>query len=128
MPALHPPARPTAPPPAPVAIEGAQPFRSAEDAWFWFIEAWTARHAGARIVAGAGLVPRPCEPIDVLRVLERLYRQRRLLRDHVAVLGHYGRRLLPPDPRRPAEHRAHRIWREALDRLGSALRAKGIVA
>lgn len=113
---------------APVGIENAQPFRSAEDAWFWFIEAWTARREGARIVAGAGLVPRPCEPIDVLRVLERLYRQRRLLRDHVAVLGHYGRRLMPPDPRRPAEHRAHRIWREALDRLGTALRAKGIVA
>lgn len=117
----------SAPPPV-AAVEDAQPFRTAEDAWFWFIEAWTARRDGARVIAGAGLVPRPCEPVDVLRVLERLYRQRRLLRDHVAVLGHYGRRLLPPDPRRPTEGRAHRVWREALDRLGDALRAKGIVA
>lgn len=121
--------RPRPAPPRPTGSpDRCEPFRTAEDAWFWFIEAWTARCDGARIVAGAGLVARPCEPVDVLRVLERLYRQRRLVRDHIAVLGHYGRRLLPPDPRRDAEARAHAIWREALDRLGLALRAKGIVA
>jgi hypothetical protein len=127
MPRSHTRPRPAVPRPA-APIDGTEPFPTAEDAWFWFIQAWTARHDGARIVAGAGAVPRPCEPIDVLRTLERLYRQRRLLRDHVAVLGHYGRRLLPPDPAHGAEARADALWREALDRLGMALKDKGIVA
>lgn len=115
------------PRPAP-SVGDAEPFPSAEAAWFWFVECWQARHAGARVVAGAGDRPRPCEPVDVLRVVDRLYRQRRLLRDHVLVLGHYGRRALAPDPRRRREQRAHGLWAEALDRLAEALRVKGIVA
>lgn len=103
------------------------PFDSAEEAWFWFIQSNDAKAEGARVRAGAGDVPRPCEPIDVLRALDRLYRQRQLVRDHLHVLAHYGRRLMAPDPHRYREMRACSLWKEALSRLDPVLRGKGIV-
>lgn len=105
----------------------AVPFHDAEEAWFWFIAAQEARADGARFVAGQGLYPRPCEPLDILKVLDRLYRTRRLVRDHFKVLSHYGRRHLPPDPHRVKEKRAYYIWREALERIGAVLERKGII-
>ncbi len=104
------------------------PFVSAEEAWFWFIQAQAARNDGARFSMGQSLVARPCEPLDILRVLDRLYRQRRLLMDHLLVLRHYGRRLMAPDNRRVKEMRAFTIWNEAMARLELALMNKGIVA
>jgi len=103
------------------------PFASAEEAWFWFIQAQAARNDGARFSMGLGLVPRPCEPIDILKILDRLHRQRRLLMDHMLVLRHYGLRLMPPDPNRVKEARAHTLWVEALDRIEEILVRKGIV-
>jgi len=38
-----------------------EPFRSAEQAWFWTMAALRARHEGGSRPAGRG-VPRPCEP------------------------------------------------------------------
>lgn len=105
----------------------AVPFRSTEEAWFWFINAQSAKNDGARFVAGQGAVPRPCEPLDILKALDRLYRNRRLIRDHLLVLRHYGRRQMAPDARRIKEARAHGIWHEALERLGEVLERKGIV-
>jgi len=103
------------------------PFESAEEAWFWFVQAQEARQSGARMKPGQALLPRPCEPVDLARSVDRLYRQRRLLRDHLTVLVHYGRRFLAPEPQRPHEARAATLWREALERLEPVLRAKGIV-
>ena len=103
------------------------PFKSAEEAWFWFIQAQTARNEGAKITAGAGLYLRPCEPVDIIKALERLYRARSVSMDHVMVLRHYGQRLLSPDPRRPKEMRAHGLWRDALSKLEDALVTKRIV-
>lgn len=103
------------------------PFESAVEAWFWFILAQQARNEGARYTAGMSLTPRPCEPSDILKVLDRLYRNRRLLRDHLLVLRHYGRRQMAPDPRRIKEVQAHTLWKEALERIEPALVRKGIV-
>lgn len=103
------------------------PFSTVEEAWFWFVQAHEARLSGARVRAGLGEVARPCEPVDVARVVDRLYRQRRLVRDHLHVLVHYGRRLLAPDPARRHEQRAATLWHEALERLDPVLRGKGIV-
>ena len=114
--------------PRPVTAADGEPFGSPEEAWFWSVQAHDARAAGARVTAGRGLVARPCEPADVLRVVDRLYRQRRLLRDHLMVLVHYGRRLMAPDPRRRLEMRASSLWAEAFAALAPALRTKGIVA
>lgn len=103
------------------------PFKDAEEAWFWFVAAQEARVDGARFSAGAGLYPRPCEPLDILKVLDRLVRTRRLVRDHLLVLRHYGRRRLPPDPYRAKEARAYQLWHEAMERIGLVLEKKGIV-
>ncbi len=105
-----------------------QTFDSAEEAWFWFIQAQAAKNDGARVSAGQGLVSRPCEPVDILKVVDRLYRQRRLLMDHLLVLRHYGRRLMAPDPRRAKEVKAFSLWTEALDRMTPILERKGIVS
>lgn len=82
------------------------PFDSCEEVWFWFMQAQKAREDGARFSVGQGLVPRPCEPLDILNVLNSLYRTRRLLMDHLRVLRFYGERQMPPDPRRAKELRA----------------------
>lgn len=103
------------------------PFSSAEEVWFWFVAAQEARSDGARYMAGAGLIARPCEPVDILKILDRLYRNRRLLRDHLLVLRHYGRRRMAPDPRRIKELRAYGLWREAMMRIEPVLESKGIV-
>ncbi len=102
-------------------------FESAEEAWLWFILAQEARNEGARITAGLSLVSRPCEPMDILKCVERLYRNRRLVMDHILVLRHYGKRQLPPDPARIKERRAAQLWDEALERLEPVFIRKGIV-
>jgi len=104
------------------------PFQSAEEAWFWFVQNQMAKADGARIAAGLSAVARPCEPVDIYKVMERLYRGRRLLMDHILVLRHYGRRLMPPDIRYPKEMRAHGLWIEALERMEDVMISKGIVA
>lgn len=103
------------------------PFESVEQAWFWFITAQKAISEGARISAGVSNIHRPCEPIDILRCIDSLYRKRRLIKDHILVLRHYGMRYLPPDPYRVREARAASLWREAMERLEEVLCKKGIV-
>ena len=103
------------------------PFVDAVEAWFWFIQAQEAKNEGARFTAGQSLTPRPCEPTDILKILDTLYRNRRLMRDHLLVLRHYGRRQLAPDSRRIKEARAHLLWVEAMERIEPILVKKGIV-
>ncbi len=103
------------------------PFDTIEDLWFWFIMAQQARNDGARYISGAGLIPRPCEPVDILKILDDLYRKRRLLREHLLVLRHYGRRHLAPDPNRVKEVRSYYLWKDALERMRPVLERKGII-
>lgn len=103
------------------------PFETTEEAWFWFIAAQTARNDGARLVAGSSVIPRPCEPVDILNILNRMHRGRLLLWDHLLVLRHYGVRNFPPDSHRLKEARAFRLWAEAMAKLEDVFIAKGIV-
>lgn len=104
----------------------AEPFASAEAAWFWYMQCQIARIEGARFNAGLGTA-RPCEPMDIYRAVVRLYRGRVLTQAHLTTLASFGRALTPPDPRRPDQARETRLWSEALSHLGDALRIKGIV-
>ena len=108
-------------------VQGAIPFENAEEVWFWFITAQQARNDGARFTAGGGLLQRPCEPVDILKVLDGLYRKRHLKCDHLLVLRHYGRRNMPPERRRQKEARAFYLWEEALERMEPELERKGII-
>jgi hypothetical protein len=109
------------------SLAKAEPFRSAEEAWFWTMAALLARREGARVGAGRGNAIRPCEPDDVVKCLDRLYRQRRVEIAHARILRLWGERGVPPCPRHPNERGDWRLWREAMSRLEFPLRAKGIV-
>jgi len=103
-------------------------FSSAEEAWFWTMAALKARRDGARYTANRGGVERPCEPDDVVKCLDTLYRRRRIDLEHARVLRHWGDRQMAPSQVRRFERSDWRLWREAMDRLDWLLRVKGIVA
>lgn len=109
------------------SIEKAEPFPTAEAAWFWTMSALIARQDGARIVAGRGGVIRPCEPDDVVKCLDRLYRQRRIDLNHGRVMRRWGERGCAPNPNYATERADATLWREAMNRLEWPLRVKGIV-
>ncbi|MBP0446642.1 hypothetical protein J8J14_17850 [Roseomonas sp. SSH11] len=114
--------------PALSSLDRVQPFSDAEEAWFWTMAALVARRDGARIVSGRGLVARPCEPDDVVKCLDRLYRHRRIDLAHARIMWIWGERGVAPDPGVLRERGDHRLWREAMERLDWPLRVKGIVA
>lgn len=102
-------------------------FHTPEEAWFWFMQANQARLDGARTKSREGSVCRPCEPVDILRILDRLYRTRRLMMDHLRVLRYYGLRQMPPEKWRRSEMKAATLWAEAMRALESPLIAKKIM-
>lgn len=104
------------------------PFSTGEAAWFWALPAYLAKRQGARVVAGLGEVPRPCEPADVVNVVLRLVRRRRLAAGHLRVLVEHGSIGTPPDGFRAAGRQAVRLWAEAFDAAEKPFRLKGIVA
>jgi hypothetical protein len=110
------------------ASQGARPFASTEDAWHWTMAALVARRDGAGPILNIGRVARPCEPDDVVKCLDRLYRQRRIDLTHARILRIWGERQCAPDPHHPRERRDWKIWREAMERLDWPLRMRGIVA
>lgn len=114
--------------PAPIRFDRpTQPFRDAEEAWLWTMAALVARREGARFSANKGAVIRPCEPDDVVKCLDTLYRHRRIDLTHARILRIWGERQAAPNPAYAIERCDWRLWREALDRLEWSLRVKGIV-
>lgn len=103
------------------------PFRNEEEVWFWFMGANQARLDGATTASNSGGPSRPCEPIDILRILDRLYRSGQLTMDHFRILRHYGERLMAPDRWKPREARAAVFWKEAMLALRDSFLAKGII-
>lgn len=101
------------------------PFCCVEDAWFWTVSAMRARHTGSN-KGDHPKVTRPCDPDDVLKCLDRLYRGRRINLDHARVLRKWGEQQMTPHSVRSGGTDPQ-LWREAMDRLGQALRHKGIV-
>lgn len=103
------------------------PFSNSEEAWFWFVRCQRVRHEGARMDRMSAIA-RPCDPDDIYRAVKGLAKARRIGRRHLEALVEYGRREVSPDPRSVEEQVAARLWAEALDRLTTVLRRKGIVA
>ena len=106
----------------------AETFRTAEEAWLWTMSALIARREGARYTAGKGVVSRPCDPDDVVRCLDQLYRQRRIDLTHARILRIWGERQLAPSHAIAAERDDRRLWVDAMTSLEWLLRIKGIVA
>ncbi len=103
------------------------PFSSAEEAWFWFIRCQRLRRDGARPKDRPDTSGRPCEPDDLPRAAKNLWRAGVIRRAHLSVLERYGCLDRPPDARCPEEEQPARLWDEALDRLTTVLKTKGIV-
>ena len=103
-----------------------EPFHSAEEAWLWTAAALTARLDGARVAAGRGRVQRPCEPDDVVRVLDRLFASRKVTLAHARILSSWGRLQQAPDPHRLEQQADHRLWRDALALIEPSLRSRGV--
>jgi hypothetical protein len=103
-----------------------EPFRSAEQAWFWTMAALQARWEGGSRPTGRG-TPRPCDPDDVLRCLDGLYQRKRIGIAHARVLRAWGERGTAPDGRHKAERTEARLWAEAMTLLEWPLRVRGIV-
>ena len=105
-----------------------QPFESAEAAWLWYCQCQIARLEGARFRSNESVgAPRPCDPDDVFTIVDRLYKSYTLERRHLAVLGDYGLRLVPPLDGNPAERAAARCWEQAMTLMTPVMKAKGIV-
>lgn len=105
----------------------AVPFSNAEEAWLWFARCQRVRREGARLPSSSGRLGRPCDPDDVYLAAIGLHRRGAISRCHLQVLASYGIQDRPPDPRVREELRDYQRWEEALDRLTTALRRKGIV-
>lgn len=103
------------------------PFANAEEAWFWYLACHEAKLEGARVVAGRGAIARPCDPQDIYLAAARLLDGGHLRPHHLRVMIRYGRAMLPPDPDRPHHQLDLLHWREAMSRLGGALKARGIM-
>ena len=105
---------------------GGTPFVDAANAWWWALDCLDARAEGARGTSSLRK-GRPCEPDDVVKCLDALYRRRRLDLVHARILRIWGERQCAPNPAYAGERCDHRLWREALGRLEWPLRVKGIV-
>lgn len=92
-----------------------QAFRSAEEAWFWCVRPVRS------------VIPRPCVPYELMRLIDGLYRQRLLTIDHLHVMRFYGARQRRPDWAVRAERRAHGVWVDAMRHLHDAFERRGIV-
>ncbi|MBF0093244.1 MAG: hypothetical protein HQL34_01720 [Alphaproteobacteria bacterium] len=114
--------------PAPLSERPTEPFGNAEQAWFWFCQCHVARREGAVFDSSGAAFARPCDPDDIHVAVSGLRRRRVLGPWHLDVLERYGLRMAPPDSRRPDQARDWARWSEALDRLASVLKGKGIVA
>lgn len=105
-----------------------EPFPDAESAWFWFARCQRFRREGAKTENKSTAARRGCEPDDIYKAALDLHRAGRIGPRHLRILATFGLLERPPDPRRSEEEVAHRLWTDALDRLSTALRHKGLLA
>ncbi len=113
------------------AAASSHPFTTAEQAWFWFIQAARAAHDGTHYakVGGTGFSNGVTASYiaDILDIVDRLRRNRRLLYDHILVLRHYGIRAVSPIQSRKQEARAATLWHQAMKILDVAFVRQGLV-
>lgn len=102
-------------------------FDTPEEAWLWAARSMRIAAEGAQLAADRAVVPRPCEPRDLVALACRLRRQRVLDGYEMHALCAFGALDRPPDPRDPEEARHDPFWQSALDKLTSPLVRKGIV-
>ncbi|MCC9623945.1 hypothetical protein LPB41_19880 [Thalassospira sp. MA62] len=113
--------------PKPLSERTITPFASAMQAWFWFVRCQAARIEGARVIADAGEVVRPCDPDDIYNAVMRLSKSGIIGQRHLQVLEYFGIVERTPDPRDPREAPKYSLWQQAMEALESVLIKRGIV-
>lgn len=63
--------------------EDCELFSSAEEAWVWTVNCIEARHSGEK---SPGTSRRPCQPDDIINIVNRLYRNGELSERNIRVL------------------------------------------
>lgn len=114
------------------ALPGTVPFDDAAQAWFWTVAALAARQGnglGRRSSdAQAGRrIPRPCDPDDIIRALDLLYRRGGIGPTHARILRRWGERFTVPAAGGTTSADAV-LWAQAMEQLDGVLRPKGIIA
>ncbi len=102
-------------------------FESSEEAWLWAAHAARYAEAGANLTANKAVIPKRCEPRDVIALACRLRRQQILSGLEFGALCRFGVQERPPDARVREEEADARLWDSALDKLHQPLVRKGIV-
>lgn len=98
-----------------------EPFANAEAAWFWCVRTSDVIHGGARYEPGQN-PPRPCEAVDIQKIVLRLADRNILTDRHARVLVTYGRRQQSPSRPVPAHY-----WHQAMTHMTPILQRKGII-
>jgi hypothetical protein len=113
------------------AIPGTVPFDDAAQSWVWTVASLAARHGaglgrGTQGGQGGVRIARPCDPDDVIRALDLLYRRGGIGPTHARVLRRWGERFTVPAPGGTSAEDAL-LWSEAMAQLDGVLRPKGIL-
>lgn len=111
-----------------LTVAETEPFSSAEEAWIWYAHCQVARLAGCRPRADMAAIARPCDPDDIYRETMRLHRLGLLESRHLRVLAQIGTRIAAANTVQAPSRGEEIIWTEALGRLETSFRSKGIVA
>lgn len=104
-----------------------EPFESAEEAVLWSLRCQAARDDGARVVAGLGLVVRPCDPDDIGRMIRHLCKKKILNSHHMGILNRYGRRMAMGGYVGGNAPRAAHLWAQILSSLSPELQVRGVI-
>lgn len=113
--------------PKPLSVKNVIPFKDAAEAWFWYVRAERLRREGARFSDTDSPDTRPCLPDDIYCAVMRLRARQLIGAQHLKVLAEFGWRESPPDSRVCGEEKSVILWDDALDRLTTELKGKGIV-
>lgn len=111
----------------PIPVKNVIPFKDAAEAWFWYVRSERLRREGARLSESESNDSRPCLPDDIYCAVMRLRQRRVIGAEHLKILAQFGWRERPPDSRVFDEERSLVLWDDALDRLSTELKGKGIV-
>ena len=97
-------------------------FKSAESAFFWYVHSLDSkRHTG-----DFGN-KRPCEPLDILRAIERLVRRGVIQPAQVTILRKYGMSGRAPDASKDEQKQDFNLWKAAMRAIAEELEKNGIV-
>ena len=101
------------------AAPAASPLPSVDETWMWTMASLRAREG-----MFARPEPRACRPKRIIACVERLHRTRKLTREHLHTMQHYGNRGHAPAGRFGLRLA---LWREGMQQLDRALRLEGII-